>query len=328
MSSTIKDWLDSIGVDVKQRGTDVGVNDLNIDCPWCGKEKHLGIHRTTGQLNCWACQFAGMNRRPWLASLIMELEGLPYPMAKLKAMELLEASRDFSRRNEELFDRPNQTWLPEKCYDFFGELKSDHQEASQALARQYLNRRGLSDSDIVRYKLMYTPVDFSGADLWGGRVIVPFLESGAAVSWIGRDYTGASSLRYRNCPVDKSTKRPKELLYGLEEFKLAHCRHARIVEGVFDKFTVGPTGLAVSKGGTSPEQELLLSKLALESVSIIFDPTTWQDQYSLLRAVKLAANLSTFVRQVKVVRLTTGDINELGWKAVAEIEAATPVFQG
>jgi hypothetical protein len=320
--------LDSIGVDVKQRGTDVGTNDFNIDCPWCGKEKHLGIHRTTGQLNCWACQFAGMARRPWLASLIMELEGIPYSLAKPKAMNLIALSKDYGRDNDELFDRPSATWLPDNCHPFFCELKDKNQEGSQMLARSYLNERGLSDSDISRYKLRYTEVDLTGAFLWSGRVIVPFFESGELLSWIGRDYTDTSSLRYRNCPVEKSTRRPKELLYGLEEFKQFQLRHAVVVEGVFDKFTVGPTGLAISKGGASLEQQLLLSQLKLDSMSIIFDPTTWKDQYSLLRAVKLAQNLSSFIPAVKVVRLTTGDINEMGWPAVSKIEAATPVFQG
>lgn len=328
MNITIKDWLESIGVDTKLHGTNVGPNDINIDCPWCGKDKHLGIHRTTGQLNCWACQFAGEQRRPWLASLIMELEGLPYSLAKTKALELIETSRDFSRDNGELFDRPSSTWLPEKCWPFFSEIKSDNQEASQSLARKYMNQRGISDSAISNYKLLYTEVDLSGKQLWSGRVIVPYFEAGEMVCWVGRDYTESSALRYRNCPVEKSVRRPKELLYGLEEFKQMRLRNARIVEGVFDKFTVGPTGLAISKGGASIEQQLALSKLGLLSASIIFDPTTWKDQYSLLRAVKLASNLSAFVPEVKVVRLTDGDINELGWKRVSETEAATPAFMG
>jgi len=325
-ASVIKDYLESIGVDVKEHGTDVGVNDLNIDCPWCGKEKHLGIHRQKAWLNCWACSFAGLRRRPWLADLIVELEGIPYKQAKEQAQRLLSDS-NYEDTSAELFDRPGSVWLPEQCFTFFDVLKDDHQEASQALARCYLHDRGISDAMISQYRLLYTTLDLTTGNPWRGRILVPFYEQGQMVSWVGRDYTTCAAQRYLNCPVQKSPKRPKELLYGIEQFQQSRCTHARIVEGVFDKFTVGVTGLAVSKGGHSLEQLLLLRQLKLQAATIIFDPTTFEDRYSLHRAVNLAKELSIFVKgPVKILRLTTGDVNELGWNQVAQIEAATPAF--
>jgi DNA primase len=323
--SNIREWLDSIGVDIKFSGTDVGPNDLNIDCPWCGKEKHLGIHRVHGWLNCWACNFEGRRKRPWLADLIFELEDISHRDAKEKALQLVKGYPD-SEQDPETFARPSSTWLPDNCYEFFSVVKNGLQEFSQSMAREYLNSRGFDDSLIKKHKMLYTTVDVASNDPWRGRVIIPFLESNQIVCWAGRDYTGYANQRYRNCPAKQSLKRPKELLYGSEEFKQSQCKHARIVEGIFDKITIGPTALAVSKGGCSTSQLALLQKLGPASASVIFDPTTFDDWYSLSRAVELARNLTTFVKQVKVVRLTDGDVNELGWERVAAIEAATPLF--
>ena len=39
----IKAILDELGVDFKSSGKNVGPNDVNIDCVFCGADKHLGI---------------------------------------------------------------------------------------------------------------------------------------------------------------------------------------------------------------------------------------------------------------------------------------------
>ena len=39
----IKAILGELGIDYKESGKNVGPNDVNIDCVFCGADKHLGI---------------------------------------------------------------------------------------------------------------------------------------------------------------------------------------------------------------------------------------------------------------------------------------------
>lgn len=325
MASVIEDWLEENGIDFSPAGKNVGPNDVNVQCPFCDDDKyHLGIHKEKGYLNCWKCRFEHLQKKPWLGTLFQELLQCDYYTARKEAKEVL-AQMEAGESREESWVRTSETELPGFCHPFFEELSNPNQILSHRMAYQYLKARRISPSTIQDRKIMYTELWAQGRphDPLSGRIIVPFFgEGGEVLTWLGRDYTGYE-MRYRNCPVEFSTVRFKETLYNLAGFKRKALKKARIVEGVFDALEIGDSALAVSKGGISLQQLKLIRELGLEELSIIFDPWTSRDPFSIARAFEAAKNLSPFIRRIKIVQLKEGDVNEIGWPEVLKAENKT-----
>lgn len=55
MCDSLKQIFDDIGIEYRTNGANVGKNELNIACPWCGDDPsyHLGISLQTGYYHCW-----------------------------------------------------------------------------------------------------------------------------------------------------------------------------------------------------------------------------------------------------------------------------------
>lgn len=299
--------LDALGVDMKRTGKNVARNDVNIDCPWCGADKHLAIHRQTGLLNCWVCNLDS-GKYPSFTGLIMELENINYSDAKALVMQHLTDEEAAT----ELWVRPRNTKLPKGAQPF------DNPENREArdIAYVYLYNRGFRKRQIRQYKLMFTPLE-TGDD-YSGRVIFPIFDNGVLASWTGRDYTGRSPIRYNNCRVEDSMMRVKELLYGIDDFKGKHCR---LVEGPLDAITIGNTALCVFRAKISREQRKRLLSLGLDSISLIFDSGD-----GVTNAIKIAEDLSPFVSKIKVVELGAKDVAEAGQKLTLLAEKKTPYF--
>lgn len=300
--------LDAIGVDMKRSGKNVARNDVNIDCPWCGADKHLAIHRQTGLLNCWVCNLEGHDKYPSFVNLIMELESVTY----IVAVELINQHMTDEEAATELWVRPRRTKLPDGAQHF----DYPQNEAARDIAYSYLYNRGFRKRQIRQYKLLFTPLE-TGDDYFG-RIIIPIFDQGVLASWTGRDYTGRSPLRYNNCKVENSIMRVKELLYGIDDFKGKHCR---LVEGPFDAMTIGSTALCVFRAKISREQRKRLLSLGLDSISLIFD---YGD--GVANAIKIAEDLSPFVPKIKVVELGAKDVAELGVWLTLRTEERTPYF--
>ena len=100
--------LDSLGIDMKRSGKNVARNDVNVDCPWCGADKHLGIHRQTGLLNCWVCNLEDHDRYPSFAGLIMEIEEIGYADAK----HIIQQFMTDDEAETELWSRPRFAQSP------------------------------------------------------------------------------------------------------------------------------------------------------------------------------------------------------------------------
>lgn len=328
MGDPIQDWLEENGIDFRTHGKNVGPNDINVQCLYCGDEGyHLGISRNTGQLYCWVCKFEHMRRKPWLGTLIQDLLKVPYSIARREAKEII-SQLDHGTNRSTNWSRPADTILPQNCMLFFEQVDTDIEARSHRMARSYLAQRGFTDDLIRKHLLMFTPVHRVGTmDPYSGRIIIPYFFNHELVTWAGRDYTGHGDTRYRNCPVEKAVMRFREVIYGIDEYKSSNQQVARVVEGVFDKLTLGPSALSVSKGGVGVEQSKILRDLKPAQITWIFDPATSKDPYSISRAIKAAQDLSPWVKRQKVVRLHSEDVNSLGAQAVLEAERSTPLLQ-
>lgn len=283
----IESYLSSVGIPYKTDGKNVGSNDVNICCPFCGEHRyHLGIHRTNGKLNCWVCRFDGETKKPNIIRLIMSLESIPYP----KAMVIFDKFSYDGEQEEIVYNRVTKVQLPDEAEDF----ESTSFIRQRDLALSYLMSRGFGWEHINQYKLKFCP---NGG--YAYRIIVPIYVDGELVTYIGRDYTWRSDLRYKNCPVKDSIYTPKQILYPLDDFK---GRHLRLVEGVTDRWRLGSIAMAIMTSKLSREQRALIISLKIDAISIIFDPG------ALKFAYLVAEDLSPFIPQIKVVELEDGDV--------------------
>jgi transcription elongation factor Elf1 len=307
----VTDYLEYIGEDYKPSGKNVGANDVNIDCPFCGEtNKHLGIHRTKGTLHCWVCDlewFQGKNKYPKFVDLIMLLENCSHEQAY---NTLNKFSDDFFKEQETEFKKPSETFIPEEIDNFHKPQSIWHRD----LALQYLKNRKFGWEEIDKYNLY-----FCSFGKFAMRIIIPVFVNGNLATFVGRDYANREQeSRYKNCSAKLSLKRPTEILYGQDNFVGPHLR---LVEGTTDKWRMNDLNtlaLFTSKLSRS-QRDWIINKLGkIESCSIIFD----SDAY--FKALTIAEELSIFINKIKVVDINPyKDPDNAGKINVLEIEKMT-----
>lgn len=311
MTTDLEAFVQSLGIDTKSSGTDVGRNDFNVDCPFCGYSKHLGIHCETGQVNCWVCGFDGVKPRPTLVSLVMHWACVPAPVAR----NMLRRVRGWTRSLPVTPHSAKVIW-PDDCvhFDSPGAISYRH---DRDIAYTYLKTRGVTVNDIRQHGLLFTP---RGRGSYSGRVIFPITLNNIVVNWVGRDYTGHHKLKYKNALTTMVVVQMSSLLWGMDDFIKSGESHLRVCEGILDAMTLGQIGVSIQKSKLSPPQLALIRRAKPKAVSIIFDPVTAADRYVKARALAAAYDISAYIRRVKLVELTGGDVNELGATKVLEIE--------
>ena len=92
---------------------------------------------------------------------------------------------------------------------------------------QYLFNRGYQTSQIEQLygvKACYITGDFKY------RLVIPVIENGKIITYVGRDVTGKSALKYKNLKEELSVRPAKETIYNID----AVGDTAIIVEGIFD----------------------------------------------------------------------------------------------
>jgi len=305
----VKYYLDEAGVDYKTSGKNVGSDDINIDCPWCGAEKHLSIHSKKAIMNCWVCSFDDFEVKPNFLDLISKLEDISRFEAYQKIKDLdIEVEDDYRQKEQRAISRSVK--LPSGCESILGEKSSTH----KSLAVKYLTDRGFGLGISGKYNL-----SFCATGDYYGRIIIPFYKAGQLVTFTGRDYLNRRGVpRYLTCPVDESILTPKEVLYGLDYFK-GSC--LRIVEGATDRWRFGDSSVALSSNSISDKQIDLISRIDAELLSIFMDYGSYG------KAISIAEELSFKFDSIKVIKMEGGDdVADHTIKRLLEIEQEEKEF--
>lgn len=318
MAVDIVEYLESVGVDLKYAGENVGPNDIAMACQWCDDPSyHLTIHRTKGYLNCWRCSFDDYKMRskkgwgPSFKALIKEIEGCSWGRAK-EIWEGLggDTAVDESWRVDGK-EPPSVCELPEGCYPF---SSPGPFTGIRDFAFNYLRKRGFSKYHIEKYKLHFTAIGY-----YQHRIIVPVYRDGVMVNWLGRRFTkAANGGRYMNCRLDKSIKRFAEMLYGEDSWQ---GEVLRLVEGAFDRMRIGDSALGLNRSQFSRTQRNIITSLAGRTtpVHLLLDPEAEH------RAISIGEELSPFIPRIKIVRLPEGrDPADLTFPEIRDAETASP----
>ena len=153
-------------------------------CPFCNHRKpKLEINMATNEegknfWECWVCKTRGQS----IFSLIKQLK-LPKGEAQ-EVLKYVKKGKKYVYKNEEVVE------LPE-------EFQPLHSASTTSIIankiRKYLNERGLTNNDFIKYNIGYaTTGDY------GGRIIIPsYSESNRLNYYVGRTYEG-NYFKYKN----------------------------------------------------------------------------------------------------------------------------------
>ena len=195
-------------------------NELLFRCPSCGHRKHkFSVNLNKNVFKCWICDYRGRNVRRAIRRF--------GSFTQLQAWDAITNRSDLERfadlfSNAEHAEEKQKVELPEE----FISLCTDKVPATGTYALNYLQKRGVTKQDILKWKIGYC---FSGQ--YKNRVIVPSFDHEGDVSYfIARSYNG-DSYKYKN------PKASKDITFN--ELYIDWNKDLVLVEGVFDALVAG-----------------------------------------------------------------------------------------
>ena len=195
-------------------------SELLFKCPSCNHHKHkLSVNLDKNAFKCWICDYRGRNIRRLIRRFGTYIQ--------LQAWDKITGRPDLENFAD-LFDSSSESPVPQKV-DLPPEyisLCSDQLPATGTYAMKYLQQRGVTKADILKWKIGFC---FSGE--YRNRIVVPSFDDDGDVSYfIARSYSG-DSYKYKNPRVSKNIV--------FNELYIDWNKDLTIVEGVFDALVAG-----------------------------------------------------------------------------------------
>lgn len=253
-------------------------------CPFCSHHKpKLAINIISGNWHCWVCGQGGRS----LFSLL-KMMGITNKYNELAS--ILNVTPTF-RADEET---QSVLVLPSE-YKPLWNLKPRDLDGRHALA--YLNSRGLSNTDVMKYRLGYCE-----AGEYAGRVIIPSFDDSGKLNFFSARAFYESPLAYKNPPTSKN-------IVGFESL-ISWDYEILICEGPLDAMSIRRNAIPLfGKSMPSALRDAILVNKP-PGVYFVLDVDAMSD------ALKMAQD---FLRQgikTYVVQLDNTDPNELGFEKV------------
>ena len=182
-------------------------------CPKCGHHKRkLSVNFDKNVFKCWICDYSGKN--------IFYLVRSHGSHADKQDWKKVANIIDFSEQEKEI--QKIEVELPKE----FITLTGKHISPLSIPARKYLADRGITEEQIVWWKMGYCP-----DGKYANRIVVPSFDmDGELTYFISRSYDN-NWIKYLNPPAEKD--------FIFNELYLDWNKDITIVEGVFDAVAVG-----------------------------------------------------------------------------------------
>ena len=195
-------------------------SELLFTCPSCGHRKRkFSVNLNKNVYKCWICDYRGRNIRRAIRRF--------GSFTQLQAWDSITNRTDLERfadlfSNTEYAEEKQKVELPEE----FISLCTTDIPATGMYAQRYLKKRGVTDEDILKWKIGYC---FGGE--YRNRIIIPSFDSDGDVSYfIARSYSG-DSYKYKN------PRASKDITFN--ELYIDWNKDLVLVEGVFDALVAG-----------------------------------------------------------------------------------------
>jgi len=240
--------------------------ELLFKCPECNHHKYkLSINLGKSAFKCWVCDYRGRNIRR-----LVRKHGT---YSQLQKWDQISDRPDIERFADLFMERlPREDKTKVEIPPEFLSLTSKNIPATGRQAYNYLRSRGVTDADMVRWKMGYC---FSGE--YRNRVIVPsFDDDGDASYFIARSYNG-DSYKYKN------PRASKNIVFN--ELFIDWNEDLTIVEGIFDAVIAG--NATPIMGSTLHSNSRLIQKIVYNDtpVYIALDPDAAAKERKIIKTL-------------------------------------------
>ena len=293
MSQLVINILDKA---LKSKGQNLKkVNEYMWWSPFVSHHKpKLQVNIQTGKWHCWVSNQGGHN----LFQLLKRVGA-----SKELFKELSEAVGSTYYSSEKKDEKQIVLNLPKEAKPLWN--GGDSLQKQHAL--NFLYKRGLDMSDILRYNLHYC---LNG--LYQNRIIIPSYDSEGILNYfVGRDFY-KSNMKYKNPPI------PKDIigfdLYVNWDEPIILC------EGVFDAMAIKNNSIPLYGKTILPKLSRKIIEKKVSHVTICLDDDAFND------SLEMASKFMDNGIQVNFVKLKGKDPSDLGYKnMITQLNTSTEV---
>lgn len=252
-------------------------------CFYCKHHKNkLSINIETDIFHCWVCNKSG--------TVLSLLKDFKAPSGKITHYIATFKPKIYKSnpRCAQIFLGPNyyNPSLPSE----YQALVSSRNSIMCKRAFDYLNSRGVTESQILHYKL-----GFCAVGDYANRILIPsFDKDGNLNFFTTRDITGQSEIPYLN---DKKLPKGHKNKIIINELELDFKKTVILVEGYFDMFNSLPNTTPLC-GSSITKENLLFQTLVKNETDVVLalDPDAFFDK--TLKVAKLMLSYGLNVRSV------------------------------
>jgi DNA primase len=238
-----------------------------FSCPKCGHhKKKLSVNVSKNVYKCWVCDWSGRNLRR-----VVRFYG---DLNHKREWSKLTNHVDTSQLTEDLFEEtPKEKEQTVKLPESFESLANKDIKYGDSWPLKYLRMRGITKSDIVRWKIGYC-----STGEFAERIIIPsFGLTGHANYFVARSYMNDWK-KYMNPPVGR------DIIFNhlFTDFD----NDISLVEGAFDAIVAGPNAIPLL-GSTLRETSRLFQEIAKNdsTVFIALDPDAEKKAMRLIKSL-------------------------------------------
>ena len=260
-------------------------------CPFCNHRKpKLEINMVTNEegknfWECWVCKSRGQS----IYSLVKQLK-LPKSEAQ-EVLKYVKKGLKYEYKNDDVVELPKE---------FQSLVTASNTSIIANKIRKYLNERGLSHNDFIKYNIGYTTTGD-----YGGRIIISsYSESNRLNYFVGRTYEGAY-FKYKNPEASKDIVFFENLINWDQPIILC--------EGAFDAMSIRRNAVPILGKSLSPAlwKRLLTGKLTDIYIAL--------DTDAQVQALEIAEKLIAAGFRVFLIELLGKDPSEMGFKQFTEL---------
>jgi DNA primase len=271
-------------------GSSLKGNEQAHHCPFCNHhKKKLQINLDTQRWHCWVCDSKGRSISSLLRKLNVDLRDI----AVVK--DVYGDEPEYDTKEEYVA----KLQLPSEFKQLYFCPKSINPAYNQAI--HYLNKRGITKADIVKYNIGYCE-----DGLYGGRVIIPSYDDNGDLNYfVARSFYEDEKMKYKNPPISRDVIVFDGMVNWNEPITL--------VEGVFDSFSVKRNVIPLlGKFLLSKLKNKILEK-GVKDITIMLDADAVEDS---------TKHTDWFMKngiKVRNIIPTDKDAGEMGFQKVNEL---------